>query len=233
MIIYPAIDIYEGKGVRLKKGKFDEVKVYGTPLDLAKMWEREGSKYLHIVDLNGARQDSNNNLNDIKEIIRSTSMKIQLGGGIRSLKYAEELLDTGVDKIILGTAAIKNISMIKELVAKYADRIIVGIDAKDGKVAVEGWEEVSSIDSLKLVKDLEDIGVKYVVYTDIAKDGMLSGPNFSVYEKLTINSSVNIIASGGITDEKDLIRLEAIGVYGAIVGKALYESRISLKEVLC
>lgn len=232
MIIYPAIDIYEGQGVRLKKGKFNDVKVYGTPVELAQGFEKEGSDFLHIVDLNGARQDKNNNLNAIQAILNKTKMKVQLGGGIRDEKYAKALLAMGIEKIILGTAAIKNLDLIEALVAEYGDRIIVGIDAKEGKVAIEGWEEVSTMAALDLIKKLEKMGVKYVVYTDIAKDGMLAGPNFEIYEKLIQSCSLNIIASGGITDKDDLQKLEAIGVYGAIVGKALYESRINLKEVL-
>ena len=231
MIIYPAIDIFNGDGVRLKKGKFSEVKVYGKPLELAKRWEEAGSKYLHVVDLNGARQVSNN-IDFVKEIIKNTDLEIQFGGGIRSVEYAKRLLDLGIKRIILGTVAIKNIGMLKELINLYPDRIIVGIDAKDGKVAVEGWEEVSEIDSIDLFKKLEDIGVQYVVYTDIARDGMLTGPNFTVYEKLISESDINIIASGGITTPDDLIKLKEIGVYGSIVGKALYESKIDLKEVL-
>lgn len=231
MIIYPAIDIYNGNVVRLRKGKFSEIVIYGTPIEVAKRWEYEGAEYLHLVDLNGARQDGNNLLK-IKEILENTNMKVQVGGGIRTLDYAFELLDMGVERIILGTVAIKNLDMLKILVDKYTDRVIVGIDAKDGIVAVEGWEEISGIDSIDLISKLEDIGVKYIVYTDISKDGMLSGPNFKVYEDLAKSTAVSIIASGGITIKEDLIRLREIGVYGAIVGKALYESRINLKEVL-
>ena len=231
MIIYPAIDILDGKGVRLKKGKFNEVTVYGSPLDLSKRWEREGCKFLHIVDLNGAVQN-NNNLKDILEIKNNTNLSIQLGGGIRTLKYAKKILNLGIDKIIIATAAIKNFELLKSLVNEYGDRIIVGIDAKDQMVAVEGWKEISSIKSLDLIKKLEDIGIKYVVYTDISKDGMLQGPNFDIYKRLVKETNINIIASGGITTYEDVSKLRKIGVYGGIIGKSLYESIIDLKEIV-
>ncbi len=230
MIIYPAIDILDGNGVRLKKGKFNEVKVYGKPLELAKTWEKQGSDFIHIVDLNGAKQLYNNK-GCVLDIIKETNLEIQFGGGIRSIEYARELLKYGVKRIILGTVAIKDKSLLDELLEEYGDRIIVGIDAINGMVAVEGWREVSTVSSLDIIDDLIEKGVKYVVYTDISKDGMLQGPNFDVYRSI-VTKDIKVIASGGITTLEDVMNLREIGVYGAIIGKALYEKRIDLMEVL-
>lgn len=231
MIIYPAIDIYNSDAVRLKKGKFDEVTVYGKPVEVANRWQSEGSKYLHVVDLNGAIQEGRN-IVEIESIVKNTDLSIQCGGGIRSAEIAKTLLDLGVAKIILGTAAIKDKDLLVSLVNEYKERIIVGIDANSGKVAIEGWKEVSAMDSMTFIKELESIGVETIVYTDIAKDGMLEGPNFEVYEEIGKKSSIKVVASGGITVVEDLIKLKEIGVYGAIVGKALYEDRIDLKEAI-
>ena len=213
MIIFPAIDIKDKKCVRLTQGDFDKVNVYGEdPSLMAKKWADYGAEFIHVVNLNGS---------------------IQVGGGIRDEKRVKELLDLGINRVIVGTMAIENKELLKELIEKYkADKIVVSIDAKNGKVATHGWEKVSDIDSVDLCKELEQIGVKTIVYTDISKDGMLEGPNFDIYKELSQKTSLDIIASGGVTSIDDVKRLLDMNMYGAIIGKALYDNRIDLKEVL-
>lgn len=233
MIIFPAIDIKDNKCVRLLQGDFDKVNIYGDdPSEMAKKWEDKGSQFIHIVSLNGARGEGNMNDESIKKILQTVNIPIQIGGGIREEKRVKELLDLGVNRVILGSMAVKNKELLEELVKKYKDKIVVSIDAKDGKVATEGWEEVSSVDSLQLCKELEEIGVKTIVYTDISKDGMMTGPNFDIYEKLSKETNLDIIASGGVTTIDDVTKLNSMNLYGAIIGKALYENKIELKEVL-
>lgn len=233
MIIFPAIDIKDNKCVRLLQGDFDKVNIYGDdPSEMAKKWEDKGSQFIHIVSLNGARGEGNMNDESIKKILQTVNIPIQIGGGIREEKRVKELLDLGVNRVILGSMAVKNKELLEELVKKYKDKIVVSIDAKDGKVATEGWEEVSSVDSLQLCKELEEIGVKAIVYTDISKDGMMTGPNFDIYEKLSKETNLDIIASGGVTTIDDVKKLNSMNLYGAIIGKALYENKIELKEVL-
>lgn len=233
MIIFPAIDIKDNKCVRLLQGDFDKVNIYGDdPSEMAKKWEDKGSQFIHIVSLNGARGEGNMNDESIKKILQTVNIPIQIGGGIREEKRVKELLDLGVNRVILGSMAVKNKELLEELVKKYKDKIVVSIDAKDGKVATEGWEEVSSVDSLQLCKELEEIGVKTIVYTDISKDGMMAGPNFDIYEKLSKETNLDIIASGGVTTIDDVTKLNSMNLYGAIIGKALYENKIELKEVL-
>ena len=233
MIIFPAIDIKDNKCVRLLQGDFNKVNIYGdNPSVMAKKWEDKGSQFIHIVSLNGARGEGNINDKSIKEILNTVNIPIQIGGGIRDEKRVKELLDLGINRVIVGSIAVKNKELLKDLVKKYKEKIIVSIDAKSGKVATEGWEEVSSVDSVELCKELEEIGVKTIVYTDISKDGMMIGPNFNIYEKLSKETNLDIIASGGVTTMKDVEKLKEMNLYGAIIGKALYENKIELKEVL-
>ena len=233
MIIFPAIDIKDNKCVRLLQGDFDKVNVYGDdPSLMAKKWQDSGAEFIHLVSLNGARGEGNVNDESIKKILDTVHIPIQIGGGIRSKERVKELLNLGVNRVILGSVAIKNKELLEDLVKEYKEKIVVSIDAKDGKVAVEGWEEVSDVDSITLCKELEKIGVKTIVYTDISKDGMLIGPNFDVYEKLSKETSLDIIASGGVTSIYDVKKLKNMNLYGAIIGKALYENKIELREVL-
>lgn len=233
MIIFPAIDIKDNKCVRLLQGDFNKVNIYGdNPSVMAKKWEDKGYQFIHIVSLNGARGEGNINDKSIKEILNTVNIPIQIGGGIRDEKRVKELLDLGVNRVIVGSIAVKNKELLKDLVKKYKEKIVVSIDAKSGKVATEGWEEVSSVDSVELCKELEEIGVKTIVYTDISKDGMMIGPNFNIYEKLSKETNLDIIASGGVTTMKDVEKLKEMNLYGAIIGKALYENKIELKEVL-
>lgn len=233
MIIFPAIDIKDNKCVRLLQGDFNKVNIYGDdPSEMAKKWEEKGAQFIHIVSLNGARGEGNINDNSIKRILQSINIPIQIGGGVRDEKRIEDLLAMGVNRVIIGSMAVKNKELLKDLVKKYKEKIVVSIDAKNGKVAIEGWEEVSSLDTIELCKELEEIGVKTIVYTDISKDGMMIGPNFRIYEKLLKETSLDIIASGGVTTLEDVKKLNIMNLYGAIIGKSLYENKIELKEVL-
>lgn len=232
MMIYPAIDIKDGRCVRLKQGKFDDITVYyENPAEAAALWKGKGAKYIHIVDLDGALEGVPKNLEVIREIANGVDIPVQIGGGIRSRQTVDLLLSAGVRRVIVGTMAVKNRGLLEELVREYGDKIVVGIDAKDGKVAVEGWEEVSSIDSVELARELSQVGVNTVIYTDISKDGMMSGPNFEVYGELKEKTSLEIIASGGISSIEDIKRLAAMGVDGAIVGKALYSGAIDFEDL--
>ena len=234
MIIFQAIDIKDKKCVRLTQGDFDKVNVYGEdPSLMAKKWADYGAEFIHVVNLNGSRDEIGINDETLAKVAKSVDVPIQVGGGIRDEKRVKELLDLGINRVIVGTMAIENKELLKELIEKYkADKIVVSIDAKNGKVATHGWEKVSDIDSVDLCKELEQIGVKTIVYTDISKDGMLEGPNFDIYKELSQKTSLDIIASGGVTSIDDVKRLLDMNMYGAIIGKALYDNRIDLKEVL-
>ena len=234
MIIFPAIDIKDKKCVRLTQGNFDKVNVYGEdPSLMAKKWADYGAEFIHVVNLNGSRDEIGINDETLAKVAKSVDVPIQVGGGIRDEKRVKELLDLGINRVIVGTMAIENKELLKELIEKYkAEKIVVSIDAKNGKVATHGWEKVSDIDSVDLCKELEQIGVKTIVYTDISKDGMLEGPNFDIYKELSQKTSLDIIASGGVTSIDDVKRLLDMNMYGAIIGKALYDNRIDLKEVL-
>jgi phosphoribosylformimino-5-aminoimidazole carboxamide ribotide isomerase len=233
MIIFPAIDIKDNKCVRLSQGDFNKVKTYSNePFDMALKWKSEGASFLHIVDLDGARSEEIINKKSIEKIAENIGLPIQVGGGIRSEEKIKSFIDMGVKRVIIGTIAVENKELLKELVSKYKEKLIVSIDAKDGKVALRGWEVISEVDSIDLCKELEEIGIKTIVYTDISKDGMLEGPNFDIYKILSQKTSLNIIASGGISSIDDIKRLKDMNIYGAIVGKALYDNKIELKEVL-
>ena len=234
MIILPAIDIKDNKCVRLTQGDFNKVTVYSeNPLDMALKWEKEGAEYLHLVDLDGARSEAFINKKSIEKIVKHINIPVQIGGGIRNEEKVGELLDLGVNRVILGTAAVENMELLEKLLTIYGDeKIVVSIDAKDGKVATRGWEIVSQLDSLELCKKLEDIGIKTIVYTDISKDGMLEGPNFTIYKKLMDETNLDIIASGGVTFLEDIIKLNYMDIYGTIIGKAFYDKKLIFKEVI-
>jgi phosphoribosylformimino-5-aminoimidazole carboxamide ribotide isomerase len=234
MQLYPAIDMKGGKCVRLTQGLFDNVKVYSdTPADMAKLWVSKGATFLHIVDLDGALAGYSVNEAAIRAIAEAVDVPIELGGGIRSTEAVEYMLGLGISRCIIGTKAVENPEWIRELVERFgADRIVVGVDAKDGMVAVEGWEKVSSLTALDLCLKMKEYGVKHIVYTDISRDGMLSGPNVEATRLLTEKTGMDIIASGGVSCMEDLDRLNASGIQGAIIGKALYENRIDLEEAV-
>ncbi|MBN2795173.1 MAG: 1-(5-phosphoribosyl)-5-[(5-phosphoribosylamino)methylideneamino]imidazole-4-carboxamide isomerase [Clostridia bacterium] len=232
MKYYPAIDIYNGQGVRLLKGDFNKVKVYGDPLTLIDKFIENGATDLHVVDLNGAKQMGDNQ-NLILELLKK-KINIQIGGGIRNLSIAESYLKNGAKTIVLGTAAIKDFEMVKTLNQKYPNQIAIALDARKGELSVEGWLEQVNLSMDVLLTQLMAIGLKRIIYTDILRDGMLSGPNFKMYEKLVKRKGLEVVASGGISSSEDVKQLEQIGVFGMIVGKALYENHIKLVGgILC
>lgn len=233
MIILPAIDLKSGEVVRLKQGDFDRKTVYSQrPLKVAKDFETKGAKWLHLVDLDGASEGESKNYSVIEKIARKTDLKIQTGGGVRSREDVERLLSLGVKRVIIGTLAVKKPNLLAEIINEFGrEKILVSIDAREGKVATSGWLEESKKDSLDFAKEIESLGVKYILYTDISRDGMLSGPDFSGLRTLKENTNLNIIASGGISSNQDLYKLAEIGFYGAITGQALYQGKVDLKKV--
>ncbi len=231
MKIFPAIDIKDNKAVRLKQGKFNEATVYSdNPLDMAKKWMDKGADFLHIVDLDGAETENIINEKSIIEIINNTNVKIQIGGGIRNEKRIKSYLKLGVERVIIGTMAVENPEMLKQLAKKYSKNMAVSVDAVDGYAAIKGWKEITKIHVLDICKIMEEVGIKTLIYTDILKDGMLNGPNFKYYKMLKEKTNLNIIASGGISSIKDLEELDRLNIYGAIIGKALYNGDIDLEE---
>lgn len=233
MILYPAIDMKDGKCVRLLQGRFDNVTVYSeNPVDMALKWEGMGAGYLHVVDLDGARLGKPKNLPIVSEIASRLGIPVQLGGGIRDMKTIETILAKGIERVILGTSAVKNPELVKEALKEYGNRIVIGIDAKDGRVAIEGWEKTSDFTAVDFAKKMRDLGASTIIYTDIATDGMLAGPNLKAMEEMVAATGIDIIASGGVSKLEDIKNLKETGVAGAIIGKALYTGNIDLKEAL-
>lgn len=233
MIIFPAMDLRDGKCVRLYQGEFSKSEVVGEkPLDVALSFKENGAEYIHMVDLDGALEGEIKNLNVIAEVIKAVDIPVELGGGIRNMETVDMLIETGVSRVILGTAALKDMDFVKQSVKKYGEKIAVGIDAKNEKVAVNGWINVSDVDYIDFAKQMESIGVKTIIFTDISKDGTLQGPNLEQLEKIEKSVSCNIIASGGIKSVEDLKDIKNMGIYGAITGKAIYSGNIDLKEAI-
>lgn len=234
MQIYPAVDIKNGKCVRLKQGNFDAVTVYEqNPVIAAKKWIEKGATYLHIVDLDGAKEEISENEQIIAEIAKLSDVPVQTGGGVRSLKDIERKLQKGVSRVILGTVAVRQPELVKQAVEKFgSDKIVVGIDAKEGYVAIAGWEEISNVSALDLCLKMKEYGVKTIVYTDIAKDGMMSGINLEATKELIEKTGMYIIASGGISNMADLENVQKINAHGVIIGKALYQQTLDLKQVI-
>ena len=233
MEIFPAIDLKEGRCVRLYQGEFSKETVMNEdPVAQAIIFETFGAKRLHIVDLDGAVAGESLNLSVIERICKAVRIPVQVGGGIRSLVSVEKLFSVGVDKVILGTAALYDKPFLEEAVFLYQEKIIVGIDAKNGFVATRGWLDVSEISYIDLAKQMEKIGVQTIVFTDISKDGTLAGPNVEQLELLQKNVATRVIASGGIASIQDVKKLNDMNIYGVIIGKALYEKTIDLEEVL-
>jgi phosphoribosylformimino-5-aminoimidazole carboxamide ribotide isomerase len=233
MKIFPAIDIIEGKVVRLTEGDYGKVKNYDlSAIDAARSFYNDGARCMHVVDLDGAKSGEADNAETIEKIVSSSNMFVEVGGGIRSEDQIKKYLDNGVSRVILGTIAVKNFSFVESMIAKYGDKICVGVDAYNGKVAVNGWREVTKIDSVEFCKQLRDVGVNNVIYTDISRDGGLKGTNLDIYRVLCQIEKLNITASGGITFIDEIKKLKEMNIYGAILGKALYENKLSLKEVV-
>lgn len=233
MKLYPAIDIKDGQCVRLRQGVYDDKTVYADkPCEVAKEFEEAGARFIHLVDLDGAREGRSVNDEAVKAIIDCVSIPVEIGGGIRTTEDISRKLDLGVSRVIIGTEAVRRPEFVKESIRQFgANKIIVGIDAKDGKVAVSGWEEISKITAVDLALLMKEMGVKTIIYTDISKDGMLSGPNIMQTKKLAEATGLEIVASGGVSSVQDLRELAKAGVDGAILGKAIYEHKIDLKEV--
>ena len=233
MIIFPAIDIYEGKVVRLLKGDYNKMTIYSeNVVDKACEIEAEGGEWLHLVDLEGAKEGNTPNFNYVEEICKKTGLKVEIGGGIRTEANIEKYINAGVDRIILGTKAATDKDFLEKMTDKYREKIAVGIDVKDEKVAIKGWLEVTDKNIFDFVTELKEVGIKNIIVTDIAKDGAMSGINVSFYEKLSKFTDMDITASGGVTTLDDLIRLKNTGIYGAILGKAMYTGNVDLREAL-
>lgn len=233
MLIFPAIDIINGNVVRLCNGDYGSVKQYSlTPLQAAREFYDSGARHMHVVDLDGAKSGNADNAKTIENIVKNCDMFVEVGGGIRTFDQIRAYLDCGVKRVILGTVAVKDRRFVSRAVEKFGNAISVGVDAKDNKVAVNGWKEVTQINSLQFCKELKEIGVNHIIYTDISKDGMLKGTNLDIYRVLCQTEQFKITASGGISFLNDIEQLRKMNVYGAIVGKALYENKLNLKEVL-
>jgi len=233
MNIFPAIDLYEGKAVRLLKGEYDKMTVYSeNPLEIALDFENQGAEFIHIVDLEGAKTGETPNLSTIEHIIKNTKLFTEVGGGIRSMEVIDKYVAAGVDRIILGTAAVKDEDFLKSAVLKYGDKIAVGVDIKDGYVAIKGWTEKSEYTCFDFCEKMEMLGVKTIICTDVSRDGAMEGTNHGLYRELSEKFGIDITASGGVSSIEDIRRLKALDIYGAIIGKAYYIGAIDLKEAI-
>lgn len=233
MKILPAIDLSGGKVVRLFKGDYNKMTVYGdAPAETAKDFEKCGAEFLHVVDLDGAKDATTANFETVKQIVESTSLQVEIGGGIRDEEVIKKYLDCGVSRVILGTIAITNPKFTEEMIRKYGEKIAVGADLKDGFVATHGWLQVSDINGFDFCKKLCDWGAKTVICTDISKDGAGKGTNLELYKELSESFDLDIIASGGVSGYDDIIKLREMNIFGAIVGKALYTGDIDLEKAI-
>lgn len=233
MIIYPAVDIQDGKCVRLFQGQFGDVTVYSEdPVEMALKWERAGARYLHVIDLDGARAGEPQNVAIISRMAVQAGIPIQMGGGIRSIEKIEIILNKGIQRVILGTSAVNDPNLVKAALGAFENGIVVGIDARNGMVAVEGWARTSDFTAVGFARKMQDLGAKTIIYTDISRDGTLSGPNLKAMEDMRKAVGIEIIAAGGVSSIDDIRRLKETGVSGAIIGKALYTGDIDLAEAL-
>lgn len=233
MRIFPAIDLRGGKVVRLTQGDYGRMQVYGDdPLETALQFKAAGATNLHVVDLDGAKDGAPRNFDTLQALAMQSGLSIQTGGGIRTPARVREILALGVGRVILGTSALRDPVFLNDMIDAYGAQIAVGVDARDGKVAIGGWTEVTSTNAMDFCRQLYKGGVKTIIYTDIARDGQMAGTNMAAYEALRQIDGLNIIASGGISDESEIAALRDMGIYGAILGKALYEKRLNLPHVL-
>lgn len=233
MIIFPAVDVRGGKAVRLFQGRSDRETVYSdSPLEMGKRWQEQGAKWLHVIDLDGAFAGFSPNLNAIKELVKNVDIPVQLGGGIRSLEAAKKWLQNGVQRLIIGTKALENREFLVALCKHYPKRIVVGVDARDGKVATHGWTYTSEIKATDFLRDLTELDIAAVVFTDITRDGALSGPNLEALQEAIQYSPVPVIASGGVTTVDDVKAIAKLNVEGIIIGTALYDNKISLADAI-
>ena len=233
MKLFPAIDLFSGKAVRLYKGDYANMTVYNEdPVRVALDFKRSGAKFMHVVDLEGAKSGDTPNIETVKKIVKAFGGFVEVGGGIRSLEVIKKYIDAGVMRVILGTAAVTDRDFLTYAVKLYGEKIAVGVDIKDGFVAIKGWTEKSELEAFAFCRDLQTIGVKTIICTDISRDGAMKGTNHELYAKLMREVNINVIASGGVTDISDIERLSASGIYGAIIGKAYYTGAISLSEAI-
>ncbi len=233
MLLFPAIDLYDHKVVRLLKGDYQKMTVYSEdPVATARGIEADGGRWLHLVDLEGAKDGTTPNFDVVAAICQETKLQVEIGGGIRSLEMIEHYLNAGVARVILGTKAVTDEDFLRDAVRRWGDRIAVGVDAKDGRVAVKGWVEVLDVDMFDFLWKLRSIGVKTAIVTDISKDGAMKGTNLPLYERLSRLDGIDITASGGVSTLEDIRALRDMGLYGAILGKAMYNGTIKLKEAL-
>ncbi len=233
MIIFPAIDLFNKKAVRLYKGDYREMTVYSeNPIEIARDFVAQGATHIHIVDLEGAKDGTTPNIDIVKQVANETELFVEIGGGIRNIETVEKYLSAGVGRVILGTAAVNDTEFLKSAVKQYGDKIAVGADVKDGFIAIKGWLEKSQITLEDFLSSMQEIGVKYIICTDISKDGAMSGTNLELYRTLSKKYSMNITASGGVSSLEDITKLREMNIYGAIIGKAYYIGAIDLKEAL-
>ena len=233
MLIFPAIDLYGGKAVRLYKGDYQQMTVYSdSPVSVARDFEQKGAKWVHLVDLEGAKNGTTPNIEVVSQIARETSLLCEIGGGIRSMETVERYFEAGVSRVILGTAAVTDEEFLRKAVGKYGEKIAVGVDIKDGMVAIKGWIEKSEYDAFDFCEKMQKIGVKTIICTDISKDGAMKGANHSLYRELSEKFDMQIVASGGVSSMEDVEKLAGLDIYGAIIGKAYYTGAIDLKEAI-
>lgn len=233
MLIFPAIDLYEGKAVRLLKGDYDKMTVYSEhPEEIAADFVKSGAKQIHLVDLAGAKSGETPNFETVCKIKAESGVFCEIGGGIRSMEVVERYISAGLDRVILGTAAVNDEAFLNAAVSTYKEKIAVGVDIKDGFVAVKGWTEKSALDAFDFCQKMQSIGVQTIICTDISKDGAMMGTNHALYKELSETLRMQIIASGGVSSLDDVVRLRAQGLYGAIIGKAYYTGAIDLKKAI-
>lgn len=233
MLIFPAIDLYDGKAVRLYKGDYNQMTVYSeNPSELAEAFRAAGATHMHLVDLEGAKTGETPNLETIRRIRAAVPLFIEVGGGIRSMDIAARCLDAGIDRVILGTAAVTDPTFLRAAVSKYGEKIAVGVDIRDGKVAIRGWTEKSAFDAFDFCRELQKIGVRTIICTDVSKDGAMQGTNRALYGELSKALNLDIIASGGVSTLEDIKALRALNLCGAIIGKAYYTGAIDLREAI-
>lgn len=233
MLIIPAIDLKDGKCVRLLQGRMEDMTVYSEdPASMAKHWEEEGAELIHIVDLDGAVEGKPKNLKSIIDIRRAVTIPIEVGGGIRDMDTIKKLLSLRIDRVVIGTSAVSNPSFLKQACKRFPNQILIGIDAKDGMVAIKGWKEITKERAIDFAKALEDLGARAIIFTDIKRDGMLSGPNIESIKEFTEAINLPVIASGGVSNIEDIKELMKLPIEGVIVGKAIYSGSLNLKEAI-
>jgi phosphoribosylformimino-5-aminoimidazole carboxamide ribotide isomerase len=233
MIIYPAIDLKDGRAVRLEKGDALRIKDYGAPIEAALRWKQAGAHHLHVVDLDGAFEGTGKNTRHVRDIISQTGLEVQLGGGIRDIATIRRLIEeVGVSRLILGTAAVENQRLVEEAAGLYPGQIACGLDARNGLVATRGWVKDSGLDALAVALELKSLGIQDLIYTDISRDGMLSGANIEATRHMALHSGMRVIGSGGVAALSDVSLLRDAGCAGAILGKAIYEGRFTVEEAL-